>query len=138
MREKFHTLDDFQNLIPKTLMQTLEIQFSELGEDFLCAKMPVVQKVFQPMGFLHGGATAALIETVGGAASYLFIDFQTKIAKGINLSISHVRSVREGWIYARANALHCGRATHIWQVQVIDMQDRLVSTAKVTNMILDR
>lgn len=137
-KQKCLTLHDFQSLVPDTLMQTLEIQFFQLGKNFLCAKMPVSQKVSQPIGILHGGATAALIETVGGAASYIFIEPQTEVSKGINLSISHVRSVKAGWVYARADLLHFGRTTHIWKVDVTDDHQRLISTAKVTNMILPR
>lgn len=131
-------LNRFKSLVSGTLMETLDIQFCQVGETFLTAKMPVSSKVMQPLGILHGGATIALIETVGSAASFMFIDGKTQVAKGLHIDVNHVRSADKGWVYARAEALHLGRTTHIWKVDVRDDDERLISTGKVTNIVLNR
>ncbi len=121
-----------------TLMETLEIEFVDVGEDFLTAKMPVTSKVYQPFGILHGGATAALAETVGGCASTFFLRDTTKVVKGIQLTVNHVKSKKDGFVYATAKPIHKGRTTHLWEVRVVDENENLISVCKLTNIILDK
>ena len=122
----------------QTLMQTLSIDFIDFGEDYLIAKMPVTPRIHQPDGILHGGATAALAETVGSCASALFIDTKTKIVKGIELSINHLKSKKEGIVFGVARAIHKGRTTHLWEIKIIDEEDNLISICKLTNIVLDK
>ncbi|MDO6471940.1 PaaI family thioesterase [Maribacter sp. 1_MG-2023] len=121
-----------------TLMQTLEIEYIDVGEDFLLAKMPVTPKVHQPDGVLHGGATAALAESVGSAASYVFLDGNKFFVKGLEISANHVKSVKEGFVYARATILHKGRTTQLWEIRVTNEDDQLVSLCKLTTIALPR
>jgi len=121
-----------------TLMETLDIEFVDFGEDYLVAKMPVNSKVHQPYGILHGGATIALAETVGSSASSFFLNDSTKIIKGLELSVNHVKSKREGFVFATARPIHRGRTTHLWEVKVTDEEDNLISICKITNIVLDK
>jgi len=121
-----------------TLMETLNIEFTEVGDDFVTAKMPVNSRVYQPYGILHGGATAALAETVGSSASVLFVDTKKYIIKGIELSINHLKSKKEGTVFATARVLHKGRSTHLWEIKIVDEEQTLISICKITNMILER
>jgi len=121
-----------------TLMQTLEIEYIDVGEDFLLAKMPVTPKVHQPDGVLHGGATAALAESVGSAASYVFLDGNKFFVRGLEISANHVKSVKEGFVYARATILHKGRTTQLWEIRVTNEDDQLVSLCKLTTIALPR
>lgn len=121
-----------------TLMQTLEIEFIDAGEDFLKAKMPVNSKVHQPMGLLHGGATVALAESVGSAASMLFINSQEYEIRGIEISANHLKSKREGVVFGTARIIHKGRSIHLWEIKITDEEDNLISLCKLTNMILPR
>ncbi len=91
-----------------TLMETLDIEYIDVGENYLVAKMPVTSKVHQPDGVLHGGATVALAESVGSAASYVFLDAQKYIVRGIEIAANHVKSIREGDVFARAQIIHKG------------------------------
>jgi 1,4-dihydroxy-2-naphthoyl-CoA hydrolase len=136
--DKIKTLETLNNLSKNTLMQTLEIEFVDVGTDYVTAKMPVNFKVHQPYGILHGGATAALAETVGSCASALFIDTKTKIVKGIELSINHLKSKKEGVVFGVARAIHKGRTTHLWEIKIIDEEDNLISICKLTNIVLDK
>jgi len=121
-----------------TLMETLDIEYVALGDDFLTAKMPVNSKVHQPYGQLHGGATAALAESVGSAASNFFIDDKTQFVNGIQLSINHIKSKREGVVFATAKNIHKGKSTHLWEVKIVDENDNLISIAKMTNIVLTK
>jgi uncharacterized protein (TIGR00369 family) len=131
-------LANLNRLSKNTLMETLNIEFTEVGDDFVTAKMPVNSRVHQPYGILHGGATAALAETVGSSASVLFVDTKKYIIKGIELSINHLKSKKEGTVFATARVIHKGRSTHLWEIKIVDEQDTLISICKITNMILER
>ncbi len=121
-----------------TLMETLEIEYIDAGEDFLTAKMPVNSRVHQPMGLLHGGATVALAESVGSAASLLFINSEKQEIRGIEISANHLRSKRDGTVFCTAKIIHQGRSVHLWEIKITDETGRLISLCKLTNMILPR
>lgn len=121
-----------------TLMQTLEIEYIDAGEGFLTAKMPVNSGVHQPMGLLHGGATVALAESVGSAASLMFINTDKQEVRGIEISANHLKSKREGIVYGTARIIHQGRSIHLWEIKITDENDKLISLCKLTNMILPR
>lgn len=126
------------NWCRNTLMDTLEIEYIDAGEDFLTAKMPVNPKVHQPMGLLHGGATVALAESVGSAASFLFVNTEKQEVRGIEISANHLRAKRDGIIFGTARIVHKGRSIHLWEIRITDEEGRLVSLCKLTNMILSR
>ncbi len=121
-----------------TLMETLDITYTEIGDDFLVATMPVNSRVHQPMGLLHGGATVALAESVGSAASYYFLDHEKQEVRGLEINANHVRSVREGLVKATARILHKGRTTVLWEIKIEDEKHRLVSICKLTCIILTK
>ena len=121
-----------------TLMETLEIEYTDVGEDFVKATMPVSPKVHQPAGLLHGGATVALAESLGSAASHLFIDSKTQEVRGIEITANHLRSVRNGLVTATAKAIHKGRSTQLWEIRVTDEKDQLISICKLTTIVLDK
>jgi len=138
MLEKSEILKRFNERCKNTLMETLEIEYIDLGDDFVVAQMPVNSKVHQPYGILHGGATAALAESVGSLASSYFIDNTKFIIKGIELSINHVKSVKEGMVTATATIVHKGRSTHLWEIRVVNASGDLISIAKITNIVLEK
>jgi 1,4-dihydroxy-2-naphthoyl-CoA hydrolase len=127
-----------KKLSENTLMETLNIEYIEVGEDYLVAKMPVNPKVHQPMGLLHGGATVALAESVGSAASLLFIDTDKFEVRGIEISANHLKSKREGVVYATAKIIHKGKTIHLWQIKITDEEDNLISLCKLTNIVLPK
>ena len=121
-----------------TLMQTLEIEYIDAGEDFLTAKMPVNPRVHQPMGLLHGGASVALAESVGSAASLMFVDPEKFEVRGIEISANHLKSKREGVVYATAKIIHKGKSIHLWEIRIVDEKEQLISLCKLTNMVLSK
>lgn len=138
MMNKKEVLEQFNAVCKGTLMETLAIEFVDVGEDFLTAKMPVDSRVHQPYGQLHGGATAALAESVGSAASNFFIESDSQFVNGIELTINHVKSKREGTVFATARNIHKGRSTHLWEVKIVDEDGALISVCKMTNIVLNR
>lgn len=121
-----------------TLMETLDISFTDVGEDYLIAQMPVNSRVYQPDGVLHGGAMVALAESVGSLASYIFLNTQDFYIRGIEIAANHVRSVSEGNVTARASMIHNGRTTQLWDIVLRDDEDRLVSKIKLTTIALPK
>ena len=121
-----------------TMMETLGIEFIDISESQLVAKMPVTPKVHQPDGVLHGGAMVALAESVGSAASMLFLDSENFYIRGIEISANHVKSVKDGEVFAYANVIHQGRTTQLWDIKIKDSQDHLVSVVTLTTIALPK
>lgn len=119
-----------------TLMETLNIEFVDAGEDFVIAKMPVDKRVYQPDGVLHGGASVALAESVGSAGAYIFLQDKNVSIRGIEISANHVKSIRDGFVYAHATILHKGRTTQLWQIRIENQDKELISLVKLTTLTL--
>ena len=135
---KEQLLKKANEICSNTLMETLEITFVDVGRDYLVAKMPVSPKVHQPDGVLHGGASVALAESVGSAASYMFLDAENFMIRGLEISANHVKSVRTGCVYAKASILHKGRTTQLWQIRITNEEDQLISLVKLTTIALPK
>ena len=121
-----------------TLMETLGIEFVDVGENYLVAKMPVTPKVSQPDGLLHGGATVALAESVGSAASYVFMDAKEYFVRGIEISANHVKSIAKGEVFAHATMIHKGRTIQLWNIRITNEEDQLISQCKLTTVALPK
>ena len=120
-----------------TMSAHLGIALSEIGDDFLCATMPVNERTKQPYGILHGGASAALAETVGSVASHLVVNNETHRCVGLELNANHIRSVKEGFVIATCKSIHLGRQTHVWDIQIKEQSSqKLVCISRLTVMIL--
>jgi uncharacterized protein (TIGR00369 family) len=127
-----------KKMCKNTLMETLEIEFTEVGDDFLVARMPVTPRVHQPDGVLHGGASVALAESVGSAGAYFFLNSEEIVIRGIEIAANHVKSVRDGFVYAHASILHKGRTTQLWQIKIVNEEGALVSLVKLTTLTLPK
>jgi len=134
--KKKEILEKCNSYSKNTLMETLDIRFVDVSEDYLKAQMPVNSKVHQPDGILHGGATLALAETVGSLAAFVFIDLDKFFVRGLEISANHLKSVKSGFVYATASAIHKGRTTQLWQIKVEDDKGNLISLAKFTTISL--
>ena len=121
-----------------TLMETLQIEFVDAGEDFLQATMPVNSRIHQPMGLLHGGASVALAESVGSAASMLFVNNEVSEIRGIEISANHLKAKRDGIVTGTARIVHKGRSIHLWEIKITDEAGTLISLCKLTNMVLPK
>ena len=134
------SLDGLNAMSANTMVSYLDIQFTEAGDDYLVALMPVSHKTVQPMRILHGGASVVLAETVGSVASNLCIDdFSTTQVVGLDINANHIRSVAEGaQVHAKVTPLHLGRTTHVWSIRIHDESDRLVCVSRLTMAVITR
>ena len=133
-------LRKFNDLCKDTLMETLGIEYVDVAPETgtLVATMPVDSRVYQPMRILHGGATVALAESVGSAASQLLIDPSKEAAVGAEISANHLKSARTGMLIATATCLHKGKSSHLFQIRVENEQGELISMVKLLNFIKAR
>lgn len=121
-----------------TLVSHLGIEFTEIGLDFMRARMPVDSRTVQPFRLLHGGASVALAESLGSVASFALIDPATHAGVGQEINANHLRAVRSGYVTATARPLHIGRRTHVWDIRIEDDAERLVCVCRFTVAIVER
>jgi len=134
--DKIKTLEQLNALNKNTLMEVLDIQFSDVGEGFLEATMPINHKVHQPYGILHGGASIALAETVGSVLSATSIDYKNYKSVGMQMTANHLRPKRDGIVTARAEFIKKGRTTHLVKIEIRDEESNLISYCHLTNSIV--
>ena len=127
---------DFNTLGKGTMGEYIGIEWTELGEDFLKARMPVDHRTIQPYGLLHGGASCVLAETVGSVASAMVIDHEKFYCVGLEINANHVRGVRSGFVTATASPLHLGSTTHVWDIKIHDENGKLVCVSRLTVAIM--
>ena len=131
------SVEDLLHRDTDTLSDYLGMMFTQIGDDFLCVKMPVNNRTRQPYGILHGGASAALAETAGSVASALVIDPSKYRCVGLELNANHIRSVKEGNVTATCKPIHIGRQTHVWDIQITEeATQKLVCISRLTVMVL--
>ena len=130
------TLDRFNALNGDTMMQTIGIVFTEVGDDFLRATMPVDARTHQPYGLLHGGASVALAETLGSAAGMMLVDPAREIVVGIEINANHLRGVKSGIVTGTARALHIGRSTQVWEIRIANEDGALVCISRLTMAVV--
>ncbi|WP_460219097.1 PaaI family thioesterase [Psychroserpens sp. MEBiC05023] len=137
-KSKKERLVEVNKVCKNTLLETLNIEMIDYGDDFLVARMPVNSKVHQPDGVLHGGATAALAESVGSFASHIFMDIENRFVRGIEITANHLKSVSDGYVYAKATFLHKGRTTQLLDIRVTDDNDNLISICRLSTISLPK
>lgn len=132
------SLTDFVNLGEKTMGEYIGISFSELGNDYLKANMPVDHRTKQPYGLLHGGASCVLAETLGSVASAMVIDPDKFICVGLEINANHIRSARSGIVTGITTPIHIGAGTHVWDIKIYDEREKLVCVSRLTVAILKK
>jgi len=132
------TTEHLNRFSEKTMVQHIGIVFTEVGDTYLKAKMPVDERTIQPAGLLHGGASLVLAETLGSVAAYLCLDPKSKTCVGLEINANHIRSVSSGFVYGHVNPIHIGNSTHIWEIRITDENDQLVCVSRITMAVLDK
>jgi 1,4-dihydroxy-2-naphthoyl-CoA hydrolase len=122
-----------------TLMETLGIECVEIGDDYIISTMPVDHRNHQPMGLLHGGASAALIESIGSMGSSLLLDLEKEYPVGLEVNANHVGGIKSGMVKAVGKIVHAGKKTHVWQVDIFDQEtNKMVATGRLTVLIIQK
>jgi 1,4-dihydroxy-2-naphthoyl-CoA hydrolase len=132
------TLERLNERSKETLIGHLGIEYLEIGDDCLTARMPVDRRTLQPDGILHGGASAALAETLGSIAAGLCVDRERQAVVGLEINANHLRPVRDGWVTGVARPIHIGRTTQVWEIRITNDQEKLVSISRLTLATIDR
>jgi len=130
-------LEKINSMSKNTMMEQLNINFEEYGDDYITATMPVNHKTHQPLGLLHGGASVALAETLGSVASHLIIDNSKYFCVGLEINANHVRSKMAGIVTGTAKPIHLGSKTHLWEIRIVDEHNKLICISRLTMAILE-
>lgn len=132
------TVEQLNKMSKNTMMEHLDLEFTEIGKDFISAKMPVDHRHHQPYGLLHGGASVVIAETLGSVAAHCtFID-QKKYAVGLEINANHLKSVKSGYVFGITKPIHVGRSTQVWEIKITNEQDQLVCVSRITMAIIDK
>lgn len=132
------TIEEIATIRESTMSDVLGIEFTEIGEDYLKGKMPVDHRTLQPFGIMHGGASCALAETLGSVAGTYCVDRSKNFCVGLSINTNHIGMVREGHVYGTARPIHLGGKTQIWEIEIRDEKEKLVSLSRLTLMVLGR
>ena len=120
-----------------TMVEHLGIEITDFGDDFICGKMPVDHRTKQPFGLLHGGASVALAETLGSMGAGMQIDRNTHAVVGIEINASHLKAVKDGWVFGRATAVRIGRKIQVWEIDIEDEKENLVCKSRLSLAVIE-
>lgn len=132
------SVEQLNKLSVNNLVGHLGIEFTEVGEDYLCASMPVDHRTHQPMGLLHGGASVALAETLGSVAATCCVDLNTQYCVGLEINANHIKSAREGHVIGRVTPIHIGKKTHVWEIRITNTENELICVSRITMAVIDK
>lgn len=122
----------------QTMVNHLSISFTEIGKDYLKATMPVDQRTTQPLGLLHGGASAALAETIGSVAAFMCVDPQLYNCVGLEINCNHLRGKSSGEVMGTGRPLHIGNKTQVWEIKIVDEKEKLLAVSRLTLAVIDK
>ena len=128
-------LNDFQK---NTITELLGIEITDFGPDYFCGKMPVDHRTVQPYGLLHGGASAVLAESLGSIAGGMQVNRDTQTVVGVEINCNHLRSARDGWVYGKATPVKIGRKIQVWNIEIKNEDEKLVSVSRLTLAVIDK
>lgn len=129
-------LEQVRKLEHGNILEHLNIEVVEIGDDFVRGKMPVDHRTHQPFGILHGGASVVLAESLGSIASNLVVDSGKYYAVGMEVNANHLRPVSDGCVYGTARAVHIGRKSHVWSIEITNDEGRIVCMSRLTMMVV--
>ena len=132
------TIEKMNQFSKGTMVENLGIEFLEVREGYLSAKMPVDNRTVQPYGILHGGASVALAETLGSVGAQFMVDQEKYICVGQEINANHIRSAREGYVTGVAQPIHVGRTSQVWEIKITDENDKLVCISRITMAVLEK
>ena len=136
--DKNVSLETLRSLGKGTMTEHLGIEWVELGNDFIRAKMPVDHRTNQPYGLLHGGASCVLAETLGSVASHLIVNSSQFYCVGIEINANHIRSAKNGYVYGICSPLHLGSSTHVWDIRITNEEEKLICISRLTVAIIKK
>ena len=134
-QEKLKRINDS---IQNTMTSTIGIEIIDIGDDFICGKMPVDERTTQPFGLLHGGASAALAETLGSIGGGIKVYSNNETVVGIEINANHLKSVRDGWVYGKATPIRIGKKIQVWNIEITNEDDDLICVSRLTLAVIPK
>ena len=135
---KKNTLEQIEAFQKNTMTDHLGIKITDYGNNYICGKMPVDHRTKQPYGLLHGGASVAFAETLGSIGAGMQIDYNNQSVVGVEINASHLKSIKKGWVYGRAQPLRVGKTIQVWDINIKDKDDNLICVSRLTLAIIKK
>ena len=132
------TIEMLNDKFNVNMTKFLGIEYTELGKNYILGKMPVDERTQQPFGILHGGASVVFAESLGSLASNIIVDQKKQYCVGLDINANHVKGATDGFVYGKATAVHIGKRTHVWQIDITNNKEELVCTSRLTIAVIDR
>ena len=125
-------LEKMSKLNQNTMATAIGLELTDIGNDYVCGKIPIDKRTIQPFGFLHGGASVALAETLGSLAGQMQVDPEKEIVLGIEINANHIKSINEGWVYGKASPIKIGKNIQVWEIQITDVEKKMDCISRLT------
>ena len=136
--EKQEKLKRINDSIQNTMTSTIGIEITDIGDDFICGKMPVDERTTQPFGLLHGGASVTLAETLGSIGGGIKVYSNNETVVGIEINANHLKSVRDGWVYGKATPIRIGKKIQVWNIEITNEDDDLICVSRLTLAVITK
>ena len=136
--DKSKQLQYIKHLIQGTMTSNIGIEITDIGDNYICGKMPVDKRTIQPHGFLHGGASVAFAESLGSLAGSLQIDIKKEVVLGIEINANHLKAVEKGWVYGKATPIKIGKRIQVWEIQIRDDIKKPVCISRLTLAVVKK
>ena len=136
--DKKEILRKIEERTGNTMVSTIGIEITDFGEEYLCGKMPVDDRTKQPFGLLHGGASVAFAETLGSMGAGMHVDLESYSVVGIEINSSHLKAMKEGWVYGKAVPIRIGRKVQVWDIDIKDEKDNMVCKSRLTLAVIKK
>ena len=136
--EKQEKLKRINDSIQNTMTSTIGIEITDIGDDFICGKMPVNERTTQPFGLLHGGASVALAETLGSIGGGIKVYKNNETVVGIEINANHLKSARDGWVYGKAIPIRIGKKIQVWNIEITNEDDDLICVSRLTLAVIPK
>ena len=135
---KKNTLEQIEAFQKNTMTDQLGIKITDYGNNYICGKMPVDHRTKQPYGLLHGGASVSFAETLGSIGAGMQIDYNNQSVVGVEINASHLKSIKKGWVYGRAQPLRVGKTIQVWDINITDKDDNLICASRLTLAVIKK
>ena len=136
--DKEKILQKIQESIQDTMNSAIGIEITDVGDDFICGKMPVDKRTLQRFGILHGGASVTLAESLGSIIGSMQIDVNTEMVVGVEINANHLKSIKAGWVYGKASPIRIGKKIQVWEINITDKKSKLVCISRLTLAVVEK
>ena len=136
--DKRKILNDLNKRMHNTMLSTIGIEITDVGDNFICGRMPVDERTIQPLGMLHGGASVTLAESLGSIAGSLQIDSEKEVVMGIQINANHLNPVEKGWVIGRATPVKVGKRIQVWEIEIKNEKNKAVCISQLTLAVVKK